>query len=263
MKVLSGYTQTVKTPVASVYTRLTAYTPHFSDAFSFTGNQAALANAKSFSAGVFGERRFLLQDLSLYQAAAAIPTKSGNFGVQGTYSGGAMYNESGVGLAYARNLGTKVAVGVQFNYHTAKAAGYGTANAINFEGGVLFYFSEKLTGGLHAYNPTNSKLGKGEEERLPGAYTAGIGYEASPQFFVSAEVQKMEDQPVSVNAGMQYAFGDALFARGGISSATTTFYLGAGVRLKGFRLDATASVHPHLGLTPGIMLIYGGTKREP
>jgi hypothetical protein len=262
IQVLRGYPQTYKTLVGGVYTRLTAYAPHFSDAFSFSGNQAALASVESFSAGVFGERRFLLQELSLYQTAVALPTKSGNFGLQGTYSGSVNYNESGIGLAYARKLGTTVAIGAQFNYHTVKVAGYGTAGTVNVEGGVLFHFSEKLTGGLHAYNPASSKFGKGEE-RLPGIYTAGIGYEASPQFFISGEVLKTEDQPVSVNAGIQYGFSETLFARGGVNSATSIFYFGAGILLKGFRLDATASIHPQLGLTPGLMLVYGNKKRKP
>ncbi|MCW3074432.1 MAG: hypothetical protein JWP69_1501 [Flaviaesturariibacter sp.] len=255
--------QISKAPAASVYTRLTAYTPNNADAFSFSGNQAALAQVKSISAGVYGERRFLLQELSLYQAAFALPTRSGNFGLQGTYSGSASYNESGIGLAYGRNLGSKIAIGAQFNYHAVKVAGYGSAASINFEGGILFHFSESLTAGLHTYNPTGSQMGKNKEERLPAVYTAGLGYEVSEQFFISAEIQKEENQPVSVNGGMQYRFADKLFARGGFASATSAFYFGAGVSLSRFRLDVVTSVHPQLGLTPGIMLLYNGAKKEP
>ncbi len=74
--------QIIRTPVASAYTRLGAYTLHNTDAFSFSANQASLANINAVSGGIYGERRFLLEELSLYQAAFALPTGSGNFGLQ-------------------------------------------------------------------------------------------------------------------------------------------------------------------------------------
>jgi hypothetical protein len=96
----------------------------------------------------------------------------------------------------------------------------------------------------------------GKEEMLPAVYAAGIGYDASPQFFIGAEVQKTEDKPLTVNAGMQYVFADNLIARGGISSATSVYYIGFGVKLKSIRVDVTASFHPYLGVTPGLLLVY-------
>ena len=77
---------------------------------------------KNASAGVYGERRFLLDELSLYQLAIAVPTNSGNFGVKAGYYGFSDYNESQMGLAYARKLGSKVDIGVQFNYNGIRLA---------------------------------------------------------------------------------------------------------------------------------------------
>ncbi|MDB5195837.1 MAG: hypothetical protein JWP88_207 [Flaviaesturariibacter sp.] len=252
--------QMVRTPVGSVYTRLSAYTPRFADAFSMGANQGVLADLQTFSAGVSGERRFMLQDLPLYLAAVALPTNRGNFGFSASYSGSTTYNESAMGLAYARKLGAKVSLGVQFNYQSITVQGYGSTSAVNAEAGALFHATDKLHLGVHAYNPTSVRLGKGEE-RLPAIFTSGAGYEVSDHFFASAEVQKTEGQPLSVNAGMQYGFGRQAFARGGFSSANESFYLGIGLLLKGFRLDATASVHPQLGVTPGIMLLYNRSAK--
>ena len=44
------------------------------------------------------EKRFLLNELGLYDAAVALPTSSGNFGLDARYYGFADYNESEVGL---------------------------------------------------------------------------------------------------------------------------------------------------------------------
>ncbi len=255
--------QIVRTPVTAAYTRLSAYTLQHTDAFSFSGNQAALANINAVSGGIYGERRFLLEELALYQAAFALPTSSGNFGLQGSYAGSADYNETSVGLAYARKLGSKLNIGAQFNYHSIKVAGYGTASPINFEGGLLFHVTEQFHVGIHTYNPTGTAFQKNEEEKLPAIYTAGLGYEVSNKFFISGEIQKVEDEDLNVNAGMQYSFDEKLFARAGFTSATSSYFFGLGVMLKNFRLDATASIHSQLGITPGLILLFKGRDRTP
>ena len=253
--------QTVRRPVAALYTGLGAYSVNHVDVFSFNNNQASLAQMKNVSAGVYGERRFMLDELSLYQLAVAMPTNSGNFGVKAGYFGFSDYNESQMGLAYARKLGTKVDVGVQFNYNGVQISGYGNASAINFEIGTIFHLTERLHAGVHVYNPVGGKFGKNQEEKLASVYTAGFGYEASDKFFFSAEIEKEEDQQVNVNAGMQYKFLPQLMARAGIATNTSNVYAGVGLFLKMFRLDVVASYHPQLGVTPGLMLVYNFSKK--
>ena len=256
------YAQTVRRPVAALYTGLGAYSIDHADVFSFTSNQASLAQMKHASAGVYGERRFLLDELALYQLAIAVPTRSGNFGVKAGYYGFSDYNESQMGLAYGRKLGSKVDVGVQFNYNAIRISSYGNSSAINFEIGTVLHLTDKLHAGVHAYNPVGGKFGKNQEEKLASVYTAGLGYEASEKFFVSAEIEKEENQPVNVNAGMQYKFLPQLMARVGISTNTSNVYAGVGLSLKSFRLDVVAGYHPQLGITPGLMLLYNFSKKS-
>ena len=233
-----------------------------SNAFSFAANQAALASLKSSSAGVYSERRFLLQELNLYSATAVLPTHSGNFGFKGDYLGGPSFNESQFGLAYGRKLGTKVDVGVQFNYYSIKILGYGSTSSICPEAGVIFHLTDEISTGIHIYNPTGVSLGKNSEEKLPYIYSAGFGYDASDKFFIGAEIEKVEDQEVNVHAGLQYYFDEKLFAAGGISSATSSYYLSFGVLLKDIQISATASVHPNLGVTPGLLVIFNHKKEK-
>jgi hypothetical protein len=254
--------QTVRRPVAALYTGLGAYSINHVDVFSFTSNQASLVQTKNASAGVYGEKRFMLDELSLYQFAIAMPTKSGNFGVKAGYFGFSDYNESQIGLAYGRKLGDKVDVGVQFNYNAIRVSSYGNSSAINFEIGTILHLTEKLHAGIHAYNPVGGKFGKNQEEKLASIYTVGLGYDASEKFFVSAEIEKEENQPVNVNAGMQYKFLPQLMARAGIATNTSNVYAGIGLYLKSFRLDVVASYHPQLGVTPGLLLLYSFSKKN-
>jgi hypothetical protein len=253
--------QSFQSPVSLIYTKTNTYSFVQKDAFSFTGNQAALAGNKTISIGVYGERRFMLADLNSYQFAFALPTLSGNFGLQANYFGASVFNQSRLGLAYARNLG-KVDVGAQFNYHQIKIAGYGSASAVNFDVGTILHVSDQFQTGVHVYNPTRVSFGKNSEEKLPMIYSFGLGYDASEKFFIGTEIEKIEDQPVNVNAGLQYSFDERIFARAGVSSATSIFYLGAGFSLGGFRIDVTASLHQSLGVTPGLLLIYSGAEKK-
>lgn len=257
-----SYSQTLRRPMAAQYTGFGAYSVHHLDVFSFTSNQASLAQVKNIAAGLFAERRFLLAELNNYTAAVAVPTKSGNFGLKANYTGFTDYNETQLGLSYGRRLGTKADVGIQFNYNSIRASGYGSSSALSFEIGTVFHLSEKLHTGFQVSNPIGGKFGTEKQEKLPSVYSAGIGYDASEKFLISMEMQKEEDQPVNVNAGLQYRPINSLSVRAGISSATSSLWGGVGVFLQSFRIDITASFHPQLGLTPGMMIVFGQNSKK-
>ena len=254
--------QTLRRPVSANYVGLGAYSIQHNDVFSFTANPAALAQLSSAAVGVFGERRFLMDELNNYVAAVGLPTSSGNFGINADYFGSSDYNESRIGLAYGRKLGAKVDIGAQFNYHGIRIAGYGNSSAISFQLGAVMHITERLHAGFHAANPVGGKFGKDEQEKLPSRYVVGLGYDASKKFFVGAEIEKEEDQTVNVNASLQYKFLPEILARAGISSATSSAWIGLGLTLKAFRLDLTTSYHPDLGITPGILLLFNFNSKS-
>jgi hypothetical protein len=253
--------QTLQQPLLSSYTGLTAYSAKQKDVFSFTGNTASLAGLTKISAGVFGERRFLLNELNSYECVAALPTRSGNFGIAANYSGFSSYNETKIGLAYARTLGKKADIGARFNYHGLAIAGYGNASAITFEAGAILHISDNLHAGLQVNNPVGGKFGK-DQEKLPFIYKAGLGYDASERFFISAEIEKEENKPVNVNAGFHYKLISLLHFRAGISSSTSQVWGGVGIKYHSFRLDITSSYHPQLGITPGLLIVFGNNENN-
>jgi len=252
-------TQSLRQPVAAIYLGQSSYSTQFGDVFSYLNNQAALAQIKNVTAGVYGERRFLLSATSLYTVAVAIPTKNGNFGVNIKYSGFKNFNESQAGIAYARSLGSKVDVGIQFNYYGYKVPAYNSASTVDFEIGAIVHLTDKLNMGVHMYNPVGGKFST-SNEKLTAAYKIGFGYDVSENFFLSTEITKEERFPVDVHTGIQYQFARQFFARVGIASATSTGYAGFGVSWSNFRLDVTGSYHPQLGVSPGLLLIMDFNK---
>ncbi|HEY5367649.1 MAG TPA: hypothetical protein VIJ75_01555 [Hanamia sp.] len=258
--------QSLRKPIAAAYTGFGAYSVNHVDAFSIASNQAALAQIKNPSLSLYGEKRFLVEGTNMYSSIFALPTNQGNFAFQADYFGYANYNESQLGIAYARNVGTKLDVGVKFNYYSFRIPGYQNYSAVNFEIGAIAHLTEKLNAGIHFYNPLGGNLSKTDHEKLSSVYTFGIGYESSENFLISAEIVKQEDLPVNVNVGMQYNFDKQFFARFGIASQTASPYFGAGVSWDNLRIDVSASYHPQLGISPGLMLIVnfksGNAEKE-
>lgn len=253
--------QSLRMPVSATYLRLTGYSQQFADAFSSGGNLGALARKQTFSAGLYSEKRFQLKELNTFNAALVLPAASGNFAWKGTYAGSPAYTESSAGLAYGRPLGRAVMVGVQFNYFSLKTAGYGKASTVGFDAGILLQLSPQLSAGMQAANPVGVSWGKAGLEQLPAVYTLGLGYDLSPQVFIALEAEKTEEQPVTVNAGLQYVVAEKLVTRAGVRTATELYYLGLGFQLfKALRIDATVSVHPYLGTTPGLLILYSAKK---
>ncbi len=250
------YCQPSRSPLSARYTSMGAYSKNVRDAFSGSINQASLAQVKYAAAGVYAERRFMLQELSNFSAAIALPSKLGGFGIAARYFGAQNFNTSQLGLGYGRKLHDKIDIGVQFNYNMIRLAGYGSAGVVNFEAGTLIHLTDKLHMGLHVYNPAGGKFDKMGTEKLASVYTAGFGYEVSPLLFISTDISKQEDQPVNINAGMQYVFADHFFTRLGIASSTGNYFLGLGVQWKSFRLDAVSNWQGQLGFTPALMLLF-------
>jgi len=254
------HAQTVRQPLSSLYPGIGAYSKNMADAFSMIVNPASLSNVKSSSAGVYAERRFLLSALNQYTVAGAFETSSGNFGIQADYFGYSNYNETQLGLGYARSLGTKVDVGVKFNYYNLRLASYGAASTFNFEAGVVMHLSDKLNAGLSAFNPVGGVLSKETDEKIAAVYRGGFGYEASDRFFITAEIIKEENKNVGVNAAFQYALVKQLLIRGGINTLNSQPFIGAGLKFGQLRFDFAANYHPQLGVSPAVMLLFNFNK---
>ncbi len=247
--------QSLRQPISAIYLGLGAYSMHQGDVFSFVNNQAALAQIKNATAGVYGERRFMIAATSMYSAAVAIPSSHGNFGMNLSFAGFKNFNEYQIGLAYARNLGSVVDIGVQFDYYGYRIPAYINANTITFEMGAMFHLTNQLNAGIQVYNPIGGKMLKSDEQ-LSAIYKMGLGYDVSEILMVATELVKEENNLLNLNAGVQYQMVKNFFVRIGISSATASSYGGVGICWNNMRLDISGSYHPQLGWSPGLLLLF-------
>lgn len=219
-------------------------------------NTAAHANLKTAAFGVYGERRFMLEELSGYAAIGALPVKGGAVGLQADYFGANDFNESQLGLFYARKVSDFIDLGVKFNYHSTSVSGYGRAAAVTIEAGTIFHLTEKLHTGFHIYNPGGSNLGKSGQEKLASIYKAGAGYELSKEVLLALQIIKVEDLPVDILTALQYNLSERFIVKTGISTGNKTFFAGVGLSVPFALIHVNTSYHPYLGFTPGVLFIF-------
>lgn len=228
-----------------------AYSTKQADALSMINNPAALAELRSAAATIYMERRFLLKELSAYSFAASLPTPKGNLGLAGYYHGDVGYTESKIGLLYARKLGSGINVAAQFNYYGNRVAGYGNIKTIGAELGIVWHLTEQLNAGIHIDHPAAIMDHKETPVKL---YAFGCGYETGNKFFTAIEFIKEEDQPPAINVSLQYRFTASCMANAGISSLTSSAWMGARFYWKTFQVGVMAVYHNRLGTTPGVLL---------
>jgi len=233
------------------------------DIWAVSNNQAGLAGIKVLTAGFYYENRYGLKDLGLKSGAIVLPTKSGVFGLSMTYFGFALYNESRIGLAYAKSFGNKFSVGVQLDYlNTHIAENYGNSGTVAGEIGLRYQLNNKLAIGAHIFNPTRAKVAAYNKERAPTIINLGLSYNFSDKVLLAVETEKdIQFKPV-FKAGVEYKPVRTFYFRTGISTNPVLNSFGFGVEYLNFNLDFAASYHQVLGFTPQVSLVFHVNKSK-
>ena len=229
----------------------------FSDIWAIHNNQAGLANLKSISAGFYYENRYSLKELSMKSGAFILPTKSGVFGLSMNYFGYKNYNEQKIGLAYAKSFGERFSAGLQMDYlSTHIGEEYGNKRTFTFELGVIAELTENLCLGAHIFNPARVKLNDYNNERIPTIAKLGLSYKFSEKLLLSIETEKDINFEPEFKGGIEYKIIKEIYIRTGISTNPVLNTFGFGIEIKRLKIDFASSLHPVLGYSPQISMVY-------
>ncbi len=227
------------------------------DFWAVSHNQAGLALEENIAAGVYYENRFGIEELGLGAGAFVLPTDAGVFGFNFTYFGYSLYNESKVGLAYARSFGDNLSTGLQLNYLSTRIAeDYGINHSFTFELGAIYQLIPDLYIGAHLFNPIKAKIGDYDDERIPTIFRIGISYIFSERVIVILETEKDIYKPYNFKLGIEYQITDPVYIRGGIATDNNQNAFGVGLNPGNFKIDIAASYHNVLGFSPQFSLVY-------
>ncbi len=252
---ISAESQVFHSPVKSAYLATGAYSAHFTDAFSFTGNPAVLGGEKNLRFGVSNERRWMLKELAYFQMALSFSAGGAGMGFQFHYTGNSDYNETAMAISYGRGLG-RIAIGAQFRYDIYHAAGYGNLKAVSAMPGLQVHLSEKTYAGIAFSISFIGRTGIYGAEKGSGVYRMGFGYEASSLIFLSVQFEKEAGIPTNIIGCVDYRWNDQFFAAVGLASISASPYIKAGWKKNNLAVEIFTAYQVTLGFTPGLVLLW-------
>lgn len=230
------------------------------DFWSIQNNPAGMAAQDRISVGIAYENRFLMKELSLKSAAFVLPLNFGVIGVSFNQFGYSLYNENKIGLAFARNFGDVLRIGLQLDYMNFNMSeNYENKNRVSFELGVQAQITEKICLGAYVFNPINIKISNLTDERIPVIMRFGACYSFTKDFFGTCEIEKDSDRDASVKLGLEYILAKRFYVRTGVSSNPGIFTFGLGVDLGPVQINVAGQMHRILGssLQGGLTFSFG------
>jgi hypothetical protein len=178
-----------------------------SDVWSTFHNQAGLTGIEGFSAGVFYESKFMVDELSLAAGSIILPVNAGTFGFSFYQFGKGEFKENKIGLTFAKQLSEKFSAAIQLDYFSqrlpenSKAFGFAT-----FEAGIIYSPNKKLFLGAHVFNPISNGMETAEgKQKSPTVFRVGGHYQFDDMILVTVETQKDLENPFIIKTGIEFS----------------------------------------------------------
>ncbi len=229
-----------------------------SDPWSTFHNQAGLASLENFSAGVFYESRFMIDELSHVAGTIVAPVKAGTFGFSFSQFGKGNYKEHKLGFAFAKRLTKKLNAAIQLDYLSTRfpenenAFGFAT-----FEAGVVYAVTDDLFFGVHVFNPISNGFDLPEGiQKMPAVFRVGGHYQFPKMVLLTFETEKNLENPFIIKTGIEFSPVNNLALRFGVSGNPVNYTAGIGYKVGKISTDIAFSYHGNLGLTPAVSIQF-------
>ncbi|MCB0704557.1 MAG: hypothetical protein KDC34_04580 [Saprospiraceae bacterium] len=216
---------------------------------------AALTGVDRWAIALSGTQYFWLPEVRTGNLQYVLPTRAGNFGLQVQYYGFEAYNETSLGLAYARKLTEKFSLGGRFIYLNTRVPETGSGGLVTFDLGMIYKLNADWQLGMSLYNPAL-------QEKLPGEYLPttlrlGAAHRLGKQATLAAELEKTLAYQLRGRVGLEYLPVEQVRIVAGVQSNPATFSLGLGWQsTSGLSIDLVQEYHLILGVSPGISISY-------
>jgi len=255
---ISNLSATENYPVGARAIGLSNAFVSISDTWSTFHNQATLADFESFSAGIFYESKFMVDELSLGAGSVILPVGAGTFGFSFYQFGQKTYKEHKIGLAYAIQLSERINAAIQLDYYMQRfPENDGAKGFPTFEMGITYKTTQQLTLGAHILNPIkNGFETPNGKQKMPATYRIGGHYQFSDMVLITAEALKNTDHPTMVKTGLEFSPVQNLALRFGISGRPVQYTAGFGYKLGNIFTDIAFSYHGSLGFTPSLSIQF-------
>lgn len=233
--------------------------------WALQNNPAGMANLDQFSFGLYYENHWMLKETAFKSAALAVPVKFGCLGVSFNQFGSSKYSENKFGLAYAKDFGPYLQIGLQLDYLMLSIGNdYDKQSAVTFELGIQSQVTEKLRLGTYIFNPVHIALQQSiNQEKLPIVFRFGAAYQFTKDFVGQCEIEKNTDyEGVSLRGGLEYEALKDFYLRAGVQTNPGLLSFGLGYEIRFARIDVAAQLHEILGNTIQVGMVFSIGKQK-
>ena len=230
------------------------------DAFAGFNNLSASGQMKGFSCAFYGQMPYGISEIKDAGVSVLQHFGAGVMGVVFQSYGNTEFNRQRLNFGYALPLSNKFKASGCVGYSSTRISnGYGKAHTLWTNIGATYDVRKDWSWAAVLDLPA-SALKNAEE--LPATLRLGTTYSFGEQVALSAQVISTTNAqaPVSYSFGLEYFPVEVFSLRFGMNTFWQTYSMGLGTKFRNCSFDAAAVVHPQLGVTPQISLIYGMEK---
>lgn len=227
-------------------------------------NPAGMAGLEHISLGLYYENRWMLPETAFKCGAFALPVnKFGTIGLSFNQFGGSKYSENKFGLAYAKDFGQYLQIGLQLDYLSIKTTDdYSKLNAVTFELGIQSQVTDKLTLGTYIFNPIDITLKQTiNHDKLPIVFRFGASYLFTKGFTGQCELERNTTREgITLRSGLEYEAVKNLYLRAGLQANPGILSFGLGYEISIVQINVAAQLHQQLGNTIQVGMIFSFGK---
>jgi hypothetical protein len=230
------------------------------DAFAGFNNLSASAQFKGSSYAFYGQIPYGIAEIKDAGVSVLQHFGIGVMGVVFQSYGNTEFNRQRMNFGYALNLSSKFNLSGSLGYSSTRITnGYGKAHTLWTNIGATYDVRKDLKWAAVLDLPASALK---NSEELPATLRLGTTYSFGEEVALSAQVISTTNAHASLSYsfGLEYFPAEVFAIRFGMNTFWQTWSLGVEARLKNYSFDAAAVVHPQLGITPQISLIYGMEK---
>ncbi|MEN9943394.1 MAG: hypothetical protein RLZZ91_1395 [Bacteroidota bacterium] len=228
-----------------------------SDAFAGFHNLSVSSELKGLNCSFYGQIPYGISAINDAGVAFLKRFGTGVMGVVCQSYGNTEYNRKRVNVGYALALSPKLSASGSLGYSSTRIMnGYGVASNFWMNVGATYNVRKDWKWAAVADLPLKSIK---NAEDLPATLRLGTTYSFGEQVNLSGQLSSSTSQTssLSYSFGLEYFPIEVFAFRLGMNTHWQTWSMGVGTRLKNYSLDASATVHPQLGITPQISFTYG------
>jgi hypothetical protein len=232
-----------------------------SDAWAIQNNIGALAFINEPQLAFGFHSRLQLPELNTFGALAAWPLRNAAVGAGISRYGTGAYSVQSAGIGYSHQI-SYLSLGIKLSYLQRSIEQLGSHGSLVLEAGGKAELLPKLHFAAHAYNLSQSRFSRTNEELIPTLLKAGISYLPTEELRLHFQTFKDIEYPARFSAAIEYAIIPQLQLRCGIQTRPVQAGFGLGFRLRRVLFDYAFQHQNPLGTRHHLNIGYNIQKKN-